>query len=326
MKFSYSRVSTYLSCPYKHYLGYVENLTTIRPVRPLRFGGDFHKLLELRNNPVELKKAKASIKDTFYEMPPGWQSDIGENYIQDIAQIFSDYNKVYMGTVQPTVTEQKFELEITKYKGEPIIFHGIIDELYKYKRNGKRAIKIGEHKTFSKKPDYNTLVMNTQKCLYAKAAQFTTGVLPHAVIWDYIKSTPAAEPIYLEKSNRFSEAKSDKITPFSWARALKRKGVTQECPAQYKNNIPNHFFRVEMELYDTMVDDIWDGFVYTAKDIARQGHCNKTKNITMDCNKWCSYRDICFSELTGGDTKYLINKNYTVRVREEALVDGTTTT
>lgn len=314
MHISYSRFSTYLSCPYKHYLGYVKRLELKKPVRPLYFGSDFHKLLELRGKKAELRKAKEDISDKYYEMPASWQSELGEDYVDDLFSIFRDYNKVYDGAPLPHITEHPFEILLGYYKGEPVYFVGVIDELYLYKKCGKKFIKIGEHKTFNRKPDMNTLTMNTQKCLYAKATQIERGILPQEVIWDYIKSTPAKEPVWLPKSGRFSESKSSDITPYSWVRACRKHGIDNKDTIRkgsvlYGQNTSNFFFRVPQELYPQMVENIWDGFVYTCKDIARQGRRNKTKNVTRDC-QYCNFRDICFSEMSGGDTKYIIDKNY----------------
>lgn len=313
IKISYSRVQSYLRCPYQHYLRYFEGLRLRRPVRPLYFGSDFHKLLELRGDKEALKQAKKDITDTYYEIPPQWQGDLGANYTQDLFNIFSDYTKVYKDAPVPQITEEPFEILIGTCKGEPIEFVGVIDELYLRKRHGQKYIKIGEHKTFSRKPNADTLIMNTQKCIYAKATQITRGILPQAVIWDYISSKPATEPIWLEKSGRFSNAKNASITPYSWRRACKERGITDKEilgeGAQYKGNIPNFFFRREMELIPEMVDTVWEGFEHTCKLIVRDSHKNTTKNFTKDC-AYCNYRDICYTECTGGDLSYLIEKNY----------------
>ena len=284
-----------------------------KPERPLYFGTDFHKLLELRNDPEALKTAKKSIKDTFYELPPSYQTDLGENYVQDLFTIFSDYRHVYAGVRQPQVTEKEFEIEVGKVKDEPIVFVGKIDELYLLKHQGVKSIIIGEHKTFSNKPSMDILVMNPQKCLYAKAVHFLKGILPDKVKWDYIKSVPASEPIWLDKTKRFSEAASTRITPMSWRRACKERNILDpEVLAKgdrYASNIPEFFFQVELDIDPAMVETIWDGFLYTAKQIIRFGESNKTKNVTRDCS-WCSYRDICYSEMTGGDTEYVIARDF----------------
>lgn len=285
-----------------------------KPERPLYFGTDFHKLLELRNDPQALKEAKKSIKETFYDLPSAYQSDLGENYVQDLFSIFDDYNHVYHGVRQPQVTEKEFEFEVgSAANGEPIVFVGKIDELYLLKHQGVKSITVGEHKTFSSKPRMDILVMNPQKCLYAKAAYFLKGILPDKVKWDYIRSVPASEPIWLDKTKRFSEASSTKITPMSWRRACEARNIcnpeTLAKGDRYASNITEFFFQVELDIDPMMVDTIWDGFMYTAKQIVRFGKSNKTKNVTKDCS-WCTYRDICYSEMTGGDTEYVIARDF----------------
>ena len=317
---SYSRIQSYLGCPYSHWLRYVRRLSKKRPERPLYFGTDFHKLLELRNDPETLEEAKGLITDAYYAMPASWQGDLGENYVSDLFTIFEDYQAIYGGVRQPQITEQDFELEVGKFRGEPIVFVGKIDELYLLKRRGEKFIKIGEHKTFSNKPGMDILVMNPQKCLYAKAVHFLKGILPEKVIWDYIKSSPASEPIWLEKSKRFSEASSTKITPLSWERACKARGITdQETLSKgdrYAPNITEFFFRAELDIDPQMVDRVWEGYLYTAKQIIRFGESNRTQNITKNCS-WCSYRDICHAELTGGNPEYIISKDFEERPRKE---------
>ena len=284
-----------------------------KPERPLYFGTDFHKLLELRNDPAALKEAKQNIKDTFYALPPSYQSDLGDNYVQDLFTIFKDYRQVYRDVRQPQVTEKEFEFEVGKVKDEPIVFVGKIDELYLLKHQGVKSIIVGEHKTFSNKPSMDFLVMNPQKCLYAKAAYFLKGILPDKVKWDYIKSVPASEPIWLDKTKRFSEAASTKITPMSWRRACKERNILDPDILakgdRYTSNISEFFFQVELDIDPAMVETIWYGYMYTAKQIVRFGESNKTKNVTRDCS-WCTYRDICYSEMTGGDTEYIIARDF----------------
>lgn len=327
MKISYSRASSYLDCPYKHYLAYVIGLKSKKPQRPLFFGTDFHKCLELRNKPKKLKAAKKDIEEKYYDLKPSYQAELGEDYLEDLFCIFDDYVEIYKDFPQPTQTEQEFEIPIGKFKGEPVYFKGIIDELYKRrnKRTGEKYVKLGEHKTFTRKPDMNTLVMNVQKCLYAKAVYFLTGELPKSVIWDYIHSQPAALPIWLEKTNRLSEAMRKDITPYSWQRACELYGITDQKTiakgSKYACNTQEFFFRCELDIIPTMVDQIWDGFLYTCKEIVIRGHKNKTRNITRNCG-YCTFRNICYSELTGGDTDYLIKKDFIIEPRDDIINTG----
>lgn len=310
MHISYSRFSQYLRCPYAHYLRYVERLTGNTPARPLHFGSDFHKLLEVRKDKAQVKKEWKRMRDEFYEMPASWQQELGENYPEDLKAIFSDYMAKWKDAPLPTATEQSFSLPLGSENGEVIDFVGVIDELYILEN---KDIEIGEHKTFNIPPNMNTLVMNAQKCLYCRATEMIWGKLPKKVRWDYIKSSPAKYPVWLEKSKRFSSATSKDITPRSWARACKERGITDpEILAQgkaYEGNVNNFFFRVEQDVFPEMVEDVFNSFVYTCRDIINRGRENRTKNLTRDCS-WCEYRDICHAEMSGADREYVISEKY----------------
>lgn len=320
MNISYSRVSSYLTCPYKHYLGYIEKLVPKKPAKPLQFGTDFHKLLENRIHPEELPKVMQDIGEAYYDMPANWQSELGDDYVMNLSTIFQDYQELYHDTPLPTKTEEEFNILMGKAHDEEVVFKGIIDELYLYKSRstGKKTIKVADHKTFTRRPDSMYLVMNTQMSLYCKACEFLYGQLPEKVIWDYISSTPADEPVWIEKTKKFSSAKTQKVTSFSYKRACQKQGIEPDPTLidQYDSNIPNFFFRVELDVIPKMVNSIWDGFVYSAKEIALRGHKNQSKHISsMHCN-FCAYRDICYTELTGGDVSYIMGKDF-IRKEED---------
>lgn len=306
IKISYSRVSSYLSCAQKHYFNYVEKLKPKGVVRPLMFGGDFHKLLELRYDEEDLDEAKITLEDTYNDLTPSQQSDIGDDYLEDLYTIFDDYNIVWEDAEEPVETEHEFLIKVGSYKGEPVYFHGLIDEIYE---DGT----IGDHKTFSKAPDMGILAMNMQSMLYAKAREIETGEKPRTMRWDYIKSTPAKKPIWLAKSNKFSLATNSNITDLSWLRACEELGVTdKEMIAQaelYKPNRSNFFFKTDITIVPEMVDSAWKDFKEVCKDIAKRGETNKVKNISRDCS-WCNYRAICFTEFTGGDVDYVKETDY----------------
>lgn len=319
MNISYSRASSYAGCPQKHFWAYVVGISPKKPVRPLQFGTDFHKLLEMRGSQKKLSIAKESIKDVFYDMPSQFQSELGDDYVEELFTVFEDYQKVWADTELPEKTEHRFEMPLGRYKGEPVNFVGVIDEIY------EGGIKLGEHKTFSKAPDLNTLIMNQQINLYAKAYELENGVMPKYVQWDYIKSSPASQPVWLEKSQRFSAAASTSITPFSWERACKERGITDKqvlAKAQdYEQNIENFFFRHNLEINPNMAETIWADFKDLAREIVTKGSTNKRKNITKDCS-WCSYQPLCYAEFTGADVDYIIKKDYEERGKKDVKKNG----
>jgi hypothetical protein len=295
-KVSYSRVASYMSCPQKHYFGYVEKLKPKGVARPLFFGGDFHKLLENRHKPKALAKARKAIRKEYEELTPKQQMDLGEGYLENLDDVFSDYLTVWADSEAPIETEHEFLIIIGKYRGYPVYFHGKIDEVYDDR-------SFGEHKTFNQMPDMGLLAMNMQAMLYAKAWELETGEAFEKVRWDYIKSTPAKHPIWLEKSGRFSEASNSGITDLSWIRACEERGIedmdVMSKARNYEQNRANFFFRCSIAIVPEMVDSVWTDFKSTVKDLVMRSETNKTKNITRDCT-WCNYRPICYAEFTGG--------------------------
>lgn len=308
-KVSNSKVNSYLSCPQKHYFSYVEKLRKKGVERPIVFGGDFHKLLELKNKPKAMAKARSRIKEVYNDLNPRQRGDLGETYLEDLDSIFGDYLDTWSDTEQPIETEHEFLIPIGKLSGEIVYFHGKIDEIYDDQ-------SIGEHKTFNKQPDMAILAMNTQVCLYAKAYELETGNKLDSVRWDYIKSKPATKPIWLDKSGRFSEATNSNITRLSWLRACREKGIEDESILNkanlYKHNISNFFFRVRLQIVPQMVETVWRDFKSVCKDIVQRGQTNKTKNITRDCT-WCDYRPICYAEFTGADVNYIKSTDYIIK-------------
>ena len=309
---SYSKVSSYRGCPQGYHWKYIARLNPRKVSRPLSFGSDFHKLLECRIDDSSLRAAIEDIQHKYDSMTARQQEDLGDTYIDDLLQVFEDYQQRWGGTSLPDVTEHEFYLPLGKYKGEEIVFHGIIDELYFDPETGV-VQAIGEHKTFSNMPDMSILAMNQQICLYAKAVEQEFGVMPTKVRWDYIKSSPSQEPIWLDKSQRFSEASNSKITPFSWL----DKAVLSKAKL-YEPNIGNFFFRCEMEIHPEMVEAIYRDFKTTVKEIVAKGSDNRTKHVSRDCS-WCDYQPLCYGQFTGADLDYIIQKDY--QTKEETNHD-----
>jgi hypothetical protein len=168
------------------------------------------------------------------------------------------------------------------------------------------------------------IAMNPQGCLYAKAVKELYGVLPEKIKWDFIKSDVSKQPIWLEKSQRFSEASNQNITPMSWRRACKERGITDEgiiaIGDKYEPNISNFFFRVVLDVEPNMVEKVWKDFEETGLHIAKHGHIDQRQVITRDCN-WCDYYNICYGQFTGADVEYIKNKDYIIEENQEGTKD-----
>ena len=313
IEISYSRVSTYQRCPYQHNLRYNERLRPKAIVRPLTFGKDFHKLLEVRQDKKELSKTIKEVRAVFNDLKDDQRAVLGYDYPDDLKTVFLDYQKVWKDDELPSDTEQRFDIPMGKLSGEKVMFVGVIDEVYDC---GKM---LGEHKTFGRAPNMSFIIMNTQGSLYCKAVQELYGIMPEKIKWDFIKSETAKYPAWLEKSQRFSEAQNQGITPFSWQRACKERGIVDQkvldVGKRYEPNISNFFFRYAIDVEADMVNKVWSDFEDTARQIVSRGHKDLRQVITRDCS-WCSYFDICYGQFTGADVEYIKTKNYEIKPQE----------
>lgn len=314
---SYSRVSSYAGCPQKHYFSYVDNLKPNRVSRPLSFGGDFHKLLEHRYDEVALAETKKALESSFYELPPNFQIELGDTYVDDLFNTFQDYMEVHKDAPVPSELELEFKIPMFKYKGEIVYFHGVIDEVY---HNDGVPEYIGDHKTFSQRPNLDILTMNQQACLYAKAFHKLYGKYPTKFRWDYIKSKPASHPVWLEKSGRLSQASNSNITPQSWLRACSEHNILDDdmlsYAQNYSQNVENFFFTYEVELNPIMIESIWKDYMKLAREIMKKGDKNQRKVVGKNCS-WCDYRSLCFAQFTGAPLDYIIEKDYRVVERNK---------
>lgn len=314
LKVSYSRVSCYQDCPQKHHFRYVRNLRAKKTAKPLVFGKDFHSLLQVRTSSKKSRKQLALLKDQYYDLGPKAQADLGDNYLDNLELIFNDYQEVWKDSkLKPTETEHEFMILVGKLRKEPVYFHGFVDEVYDDEL-------FGEHKTYDKMPNMSVLAMNPQTCLYAKARYLETGKKFRRVLWDYTRSSPSQQPVFLEKSQRFSEAANSNITPMSWLRACAERDITDSktlaIAEKYAPNISNFFWRCQTEIVPEMVDTVWDSFKETTRRIAVSGPTDETKHISRNCS-WCEYFPICFAQFTGADVKHVLKTDFVVKEREE---------
>ena len=102
---SNSRIGCYLSCPYAHYLRYVEKIAKKTKSRSLSFGSDFHRLLEHRIEPKKLPKIMEEIEEKYYSLDPSQQNELGNGYLESLSTIFADYQEVYKDEKLPEHTE-----------------------------------------------------------------------------------------------------------------------------------------------------------------------------------------------------------------------------
>lgn len=132
LKLSYSKISTYLQCPYKYYLSYVVKLPTL-PKPYFSFGHSIHSVLEWMHKPrvIPVSISQQEVLDRYAQ---NWETagyrDIDEEArYRDIGRsMLISYWSKQNGTFKPALeVEKRFEIALDGM--ESVTLTGIIDRV-----------------------------------------------------------------------------------------------------------------------------------------------------------------------------------------------------
>lgn len=277
---SFSKVNSYITCPYQHYLRYTEKWYPKQKSRALSVGSAIHECCEY------YRKGKLNE----FEFDKTNEIDLRRwvKLYQKYSKIEKDYEFVFI--------EKTF-----KCKG----FIGIVDGLVKNKRTGK--LWLYEMKTFSKMPNEFDRVFRPQPYIYYQQLK-NKGINVEGVVWEYVKSELPKEPALL-KSGKLSSTLTQNIIPDTVISACQKNNLNvddyQDLIEQSKLNITNYFDVKERYITPEVAEKIFNEF-----NAVRVNGKNKKKHMNSLTCKSCSYKDVCLAELTGADEQFILEENF----------------
>lgn len=196
-KLTNSRMSSFLTCPRKHQIGYELGIRKDREAAPLRLGSAVHEGLDVyaqRGNYEEAMKAAT----VGYQHLPDWcctDDEIHAWFVEreKVVQLLRHYWWQWEHDYEVLATEQAFEIELPWLHG--FTLGGKVDKVV---RLPDGRIAVMEHKTTSDDIGvgaryWQKLRSNTQIRLYCYAAQ-SLGYEVTTVIYDVIKK-PSIGPL-----------------------------------------------------------------------------------------------------------------------------------
>lgn len=277
---SFSKVNSYITCPYQHYLRYTEKWYPKQKSRALSVGSAIHECCEAyRKNKLD----EFDFNQTTEIDLKQWL-ELYEKY----SRIITDYEFVFI--------EKTF-----KCKG----FIGILDGLVRNKKTGK--LWIYEMKTFSKEMTEFQRLFRPQSYVYYTQLK-NKGINVEGIIWENVKSELPKEPELL-KNGKLSRAKNNNIIPDTVISACEKNGLDindyQDLIEWSKINIDGFFNVKERYIVPEVAEKMFNEF-----NSVRINSKNKKKHINPIMCNMCSYKDICTSELTGCDVRDLLEMNY----------------
>ena len=308
--YSISQISCFRGCKQEWNYKYKDRLQLRAPQRPLYMGSTIHKLLEIRANGGDWKKhLLEEVQPEFERMPETYQANLGEDFIECLDKIMRQYEWAYQNEeLKYLATEIKIDCKIKGNKR----FIGVGDAIVEYR--GEQYIM--EHKTFkTTKMALEQTWLNQQTCLYIRVLN-QQGWNIKGVIWDMIK-TSCYKPPRVLKNGQFGKQYGEQ-TILSFLDA----GIT-EIPEnvleEVQNNHLNFLDRYITPIQQSVIESVWEDFVETVNDISRNK--SKAKNLGRDC-EWCAFKDLCQTELTGGDVEYIKQLYYTDPVQRDMKILG----
>jgi len=173
-KISYSRINTYLFCPHKYKLIYLEN-KYIPLNGDISFGNSVHKTLD-----DFYKKGKYSFEDLTDSLNTCWESSGYENnqeayvnYLRAV-DVLKKFWETY-GKYPPKKisTEHNFKSEIGKYP-----FIGIIDRIDEYEDGTRELVDYKTHKVIWEQEKVDS---DLQLSLYCYACKVALGFIPDRI-------------------------------------------------------------------------------------------------------------------------------------------------
>ncbi len=173
-KISYSRINTYLFCPHKYKLIYLEN-KYIPLNGDISFGNSVHKTLD-----DFYKEGKYSFEDLTDSLNVCWESSGYENnqeayvsYLRAI-DVLKNFWETY-GKYPPKKisTEHDFKSEIGKYP-----FIGIIDRIDEYDDGTRELVDYKTHKVIWEQEKVDN---DLQLSLYCYACKVALGFIPDRI-------------------------------------------------------------------------------------------------------------------------------------------------
>ena len=173
-KISYSRINTYLFCPHKYKLIYLEN-KYIPLNGDISFGNSVHKILD-----DFYKKGKYSFEDLMDSLNSCWESSGYDNnqeayvsYLRAIDVLKNFWETFGKYPPKKISTEHSFKSEIGQYP-----FIGIIDRIDEYEDGTRELVDYKTHKIIWEQEKIDN---DLQLSLYCYACKIALGFIPDKI-------------------------------------------------------------------------------------------------------------------------------------------------
>lgn len=311
---SWSEIKTYQRCPKQHEYKYDQRLVPKAKARPLFLGSWFHAALESYYKQGDWKIGFNLYKKEYDALFEEERQELDKR--GKLPDIVSRGIRSYLWYYRDdgwTVKEIEKEFEVDTplvISGERMRLKGIIDLVVEDEAG---LWWIVDHKTAGNIPEPNSFhAMDPQLMLYPWAAKIAFGWDVAGIVYNYVRSRAPTVP-RLNKDGSVSKRKvvtdyptlmrfiqDNGLDPVNFEQA--RKQLRRKSPFLRRYRYPREPFVTKEILLDALS---------VAKHIKQDKRRSRT--ITRDCARMCSFHDLCRAELNGMDTTMMRKASFTLK-------------
>lgn len=314
---THSMIKAFRRCPKQTQYKYAERLKPKVESSPLKRGKWIHAILEAHYKGGDWKAEHAAWTQRFNKLFEEEQEKLGD-LPTDITKLMRGYFWHYKHDADWQVLETEFTIETELPDGT--LYRCRVDNLVET----PYGIYLVDHKSHNVLPDTTFRLLDAQSALYIWAAR-RNGIPVRGFIWNYIRAKPQAEWRFKKDGDLYA-----KIGDTDYPTALtcvKREGKNPADFADKLNALKkmryehgamqlSPFYRRDvLEKQDDVIKAVVQEAIHTVKRMRKYPFHKQTfveRNPERSCVWGCSYRNLCETELMGGNADMVRKREFRI--------------
>lgn len=322
IRVSNSKLNTFRRCPNKFRYKYVMKLDRKARSIQLERGSWMHDLLMTHADGEQWQARHLELTKQFYLLWEEEREELGD-LPKECDRIMRAYLRTYKDDAERYVvvdTEMDEIIEMPNGLRVQII----IDKIVEDKHNG--GLWAVDYKTRKSFDDVENMMLDPQLTLYFWGLE-KMGYTPLlGGMYDEIRTKAPAVP-NLNKDGSLSKRKDIDTDLYTYYREVRRHSLD---PTDYSEILQliarrqkdKFFRRTPIPQDPPVVRTTMREAVMTANSILRAEAKSQFPRTTDKSCKWCDFKNICITELYGGDPEPIIKMDFKQRTREEPKPNG----
>jgi RecB family exonuclease len=314
---SNSKLNTYRRCPNRYRYRYVLHLKRKERKLQLERGSWIHELLMVDADGEDWRVRHKLLTKKFYNLWEEEREDLGD-LPDECARIMRSYKRYYKGDEQRyRVIDTEMDEIVTLPNGVElrIIVDKIVEDIID---GGLWAVDYKTRKSFT---DPESMMIDPQLTLYFGSLEALGYRNMRGAMYDEIRTKAPTIPKILKSGGLSKEKRidTDLFTYYSEIRRLDLDPASYSDILQHiaRNQRDRFFRRTPIPKDPPVVRTVLREAMQTATEIlSAEKNKRFPRSFENDCKYSCDYKDLCITELYGGNIRPIIKMNFTRRTQK----------